>query len=84
VKTERTTLTLDPDVASKLREEVRRSGRSFKDVANEALRLGLDSEAKGKPKKPFKIEARSMGLKPGYSLDCTSRLLEELDGPGYR
>jgi len=39
----RTTLTLDDDVASKLRAEVQRSGGSFRKVVNETLRRGLAS-----------------------------------------
>jgi len=37
----RTTVTLDPDVESLLRKEVRRRGDSFKEVLNDAIRAGL-------------------------------------------
>ena len=37
----RTTLTLEPDVAARLKTEVRRTGRPFKVVVNEALKRGL-------------------------------------------
>ena len=37
----RTTVTLDPDVESLLRQEVRRRGEPFKQVLNNALRAGL-------------------------------------------
>jgi hypothetical protein len=37
----RTTVTLDPDVESLLRKEVRRCGKPFKQVLNDALRAGL-------------------------------------------
>ena len=40
----RTTLTLDDDVAAKLKAELRRAGRSFRDVVNETLRRGLASQ----------------------------------------
>jgi len=39
----RTTVTLDPDVESLLRKEVRRRGGSFKEVLNNAIRAGLHS-----------------------------------------
>ena len=39
----RTTVTLDPDVESMLRKEVRRSGEPFKQVLNDAIRSGLRS-----------------------------------------
>jgi len=41
----RTTLTLDPDVAERLRQRVRRTGQGLKTVVNEALRLGLGMTA---------------------------------------
>jgi hypothetical protein len=37
----RTTLTLDPDVAAMLKKTVASSKRNFKEVVNQALRLGL-------------------------------------------
>lgn len=37
----RTTVTLDPDVESLLRKEVRRRGAPFKLVLNDAIRAGL-------------------------------------------
>ena len=37
----RTTVTLDPDVESLLRKEVRRRGEPFKQVLNNAIRAGL-------------------------------------------
>jgi hypothetical protein len=37
----RTTITLDPDVESMLRKEMRRSGAPFKQVLNDAIRAGL-------------------------------------------
>ena len=42
----RTTLTLDDDVAAKLRAEARKSGRSFKETVNQVLRLGLHTGEK--------------------------------------
>jgi plasmid stability protein len=80
----RTTLTLDEDVAKKLKSEVRRSGRSFRDVVNDVLRRGLLSRQEAKPSRPFKVEARALGLRPGLSLDSISELLEEVEGPNHR
>lgn len=80
----RTTLTLDEDVAAKLKAESRHSGRSFKDTVNEALRRGLERRPKRMEAGRFRVKARPMGLRPGLSLDCTSALLEEIEGPGHR
>jgi hypothetical protein len=42
----RTTLTLDDDVATKLRAESQRSGHSFRDVVNETLRAASRFDAR--------------------------------------
>ncbi len=78
----RTTLTLDDDVASRLDREVRRSGRAYRAVVNDALRRGLESSPPDLP--PFRAEARPMGLRPGVQLDDIAGLLDVLDGPGAR
>lgn len=80
----RTTLTLDEDVAARLRAESRRSGRSFKETVNEALRLGLSRRRPAVPGPPFRVKARPMSLRAGLSLDCTSALLEEIEGPLHK
>ena len=78
----RTTLTLADDVAAKLKAEVRRSGRSFKDIANDALRRGLAQRRPGAPREPFVVTARDLGnLLPGLSLDSVADLLEQVEGP---
>jgi hypothetical protein len=77
----RTTLTLDEDVADKLRFLSRRTGRSFKQVVNEALRRGLDTRHEEQPLKPFRVRARRLGLRPGLSYDNVGELLDQLEGP---
>ena len=80
----RTTLTLDDDVFAKLQAEMRRSGRSFKDTVNEFLRLGLNARRSVSTRKPFRVEARDLGLRPGFQLDNIGELLEQLEGPVHR
>lgn len=80
----RTTLTLDEDVADKLKAESRRAGRSFRDIVNETLRRGLVSRRESSPRKPFKVKARDLGLRPGLSLDNVAELLEQVEGPTFR
>jgi hypothetical protein len=80
----RTTITLEEDVRAKLEAEMRKSGKSFKETVNDTLRLGLVSRQKIKASKPFKIKAKDMGLKPGYSFDKPWDLIEEIEGPDYK
>lgn len=80
---QRTTLTLEDDVAARLREASRRTGRPLKLIVNDAIRAGLAAKAAGH-RPPFRVEARAMGLRPGIDLDDISGLLERLEGPEHR
>jgi len=80
----RTTVTLDQDVAERLKAEVRRSGRSFKAIVNEILRLGLTRRRERKPPSSFTVQARPLGLRPGLDYDRTNELVEHLEGPLHK
>ena len=81
----RTTLTLDDDVAAKLRSESRRSGRPFREVVNDTLRRGLMTQRTTVRRQALKIKPRDLGnLKPGISLDSIPELLEQVEGPFHR
>jgi predicted phage gp36 major capsid-like protein len=80
----RTTLTLDDDVAEKLKAEMRRRGTSFKETVNQCLRQGLERPRPEDLARPFRVEARSLGLRPGVQLDNVAGLLDALDGPTRR
>ncbi|HXV62361.1 MAG TPA: DUF2191 domain-containing protein [Vicinamibacteria bacterium] len=81
----RTTLTLDDDVAAKLKAETKRTGKPFRQIVNEYLRRGLFAKKRGSPKGPFRVHVRDMGsLRPGLSLDNIGDLLEQIEGPSHR
>lgn len=81
----RTTLTLDDDVAAKLKAEARRSGRSFREIVNEMLRRGLSTRHGRSPNEPFRVASRDLGkLLPGLTLDSVAELLERVEGPLHR
>jgi hypothetical protein len=80
----RTTLTLDEDVAARLRAEVRRRGLSFKEVVNETLRAGLETRRESTQVAPFQVRARALGLRPGLDYDNIGELLERLEGPAHQ
>lgn len=80
----RTTLTLDDDVAAKLKAAARRTGRPFRDVVNDALRKGLLA-TRPAPRQPFRIAPRSLGgLCPGVRIDSIPTLLDQVEGPQHR
>lgn len=82
----RTTLTLDEDVAQRLQAESRRTGRSFKEVVNEYLRMSLaQSRAVLKSMSPFRVVAADLGGPAGSgSYDSIEALLEESEGIEHR
>ena len=81
----RTTLTLDDDVAAKLKAESRRAGLPFKEVVNETLRRGLASRRVAGRREAFRVTARDLGgLRPGLSLDNIGELIEQAEGPLHR
>lgn len=80
----RTTITLDKDVAAKLKAEVRQTGRSFKEVVNKFLRLGLNTKKeKGSPK-AFRVRAKALGVRDGLNYDNIGDLLEQVEGPMHK
>ncbi|MGH8526658.1 MAG: DUF2191 domain-containing protein [Gammaproteobacteria bacterium] len=80
----RTTLTLDDDVAAKLKAESRRAGRPFRDIVNETLRRGL-ANRRVTSRQVLKVTARDLGnLRPGLSLDNVAELIEQVEGSLHR
>jgi hypothetical protein len=79
----RTTLSIDDDVASLLRQEMRRSGNSLKGAVNHFLRLGLMSTDERR-KKPFVVKPRPLGLPPGLSYDSIADLLKNLEEAAHQ
>jgi len=73
----RTTVTLDPDVAAKVKALARDRGISFKQALNQAVRAGL-SAGRG-PGRPFRQLTQRMGLRPGISLDKALQLAAALE-----
>ena len=74
----RTTATLDPDLAEKLRSLARERGISFKEALNGALRRGLAPGPAG-AKRPYRLPSRRLGLRPGIDLEHALRLAGELE-----
>jgi hypothetical protein len=66
----RTTLTLDDDVASALKREADRSGRSFKEVVNEAVRAGLQARLVAPGAQRYRLRPARLGaVREGLAID---------------
>jgi hypothetical protein len=76
----RTTLTLDDDLARRLKELAREGGRSFKEVTNEVIRRGLsvgDVQVGGI--EPFQVEGKECGMKAGVDPHKLNQLYDDLE-----
>jgi len=84
-RAQRTTVTLDEDVAAKLRSEMHRSRKPFKQALNEALRRGLTAKEPAARRPVFRIKARDLGrVRAGVSLDDIGGLLDRFEGDRRR
>lgn len=73
----RTTVTIDRDLAAKLRRIARERGISFKEALNTALRTGIGAPAG--TAHPYRVPARRLGLRPGIDLDKALNLAAALE-----
>jgi hypothetical protein len=76
----RTTLTIEPAVAQKLRRRMTERNQTMKDAVNELLRAGLEStRPSAAAAKRFRVEPHACGFKPGIDLDKIGQLADELE-----
>ena len=78
----RTTLTLEPDVALKLKQRMASEKVSMKRAVNEALRTGL-SAPRNKARVKFKVEPHAFNFRPGIDLNKMNQLVDELEVEDY-
>ncbi len=78
----RTTLTMEPDVALKLKRKLKETGLGKKELFNQALRKGLE-QIHGQPRKPFRVKPHAFGLRPGFDRDKMNQLLDEFEVEDY-
>jgi len=71
----RTTVTLDEDVASKLKRLAREREVSFKEALNSSLRRGLRSEEP--VGQPYRVPTKRLEARAGINLDRALRLAGE-------
>jgi hypothetical protein len=77
----RTTVTLEPDVAAKIKELAHQQRTSFKRALNQALRRGLAAMRAGDAvaPPPFSVEPHDGGFLPGIDPGKLGQLLDQLD-----
>jgi len=76
----RTTLTLDDELADQLKILARGSGRSFKEVTNDAIRKGLSiGEGPTGPPEPFRVRPKACGFRPGVDPLKLNQIYDDLE-----
>jgi hypothetical protein len=78
----RTTLTLEPDVALKLKRRMAAKKLTLKAAVNQALRAGLAVED-AQARVPFRVVPHSFGFKPGIDLDKLGQLADQLEAEEF-
>lgn len=79
----RTTLTIDDDVAAKLKAAAK--DRPLRTVVNEALRAGLKAlEKRVPPRKPYRTRGFDLGPSLVGSLDNVEEVLSRVEGDAHR
>ena len=73
----RTTVTLDADVAARLRTVMQERGITFKQALNDTLRAGLRPPSNRR--RAYRLPTRRMGLRQSVDLDKALRLAGELE-----
>jgi hypothetical protein len=74
----RTTVTLDSDVDRLLKEEMRRSGTTFRQALNQVVRRALAGNV-ATEHRPFKLRPRRLSLRPGLDPAMLQHLEEDLE-----
>ena len=75
----RTTLTLEPDVAEKLKRTIQKRKQPLKTVINDLLRSALKAPPEP-PRKPFVVKPFNMGgYMPGIDRNKLNSLVDELE-----
>jgi len=81
----RTTLTIDDDVASKLKIELRKEkDKTFKDIVNETLRRGLLAKKETAEAEPLRLKTYAPKPVKNISFDNIGELLEQIEGADFK
>jgi hypothetical protein len=75
----RMTVTLDPDVAERIEQEVRRAGKPAEAVVNDALRTRLGLKGGTGAPEPFRVEPHAFRFAAGVDLDKMNQLADDLE-----
>jgi len=76
----RTTLTLEDDLARRLKELARSTDRNFKEIVNDAIRKGLSlGERPAADQERFVVRAEACGFRTGVDPTKLTQLYDDLE-----
>lgn len=78
----RTTLTIDPDVAERLRQEISSGRLTLKQVVNDRLRAGFELNPSKKREK-FRVHPHASPYVPGVDRLKLNQMVDELDAERF-
>lgn len=71
----RETVTLEPDVAERLRQIVEERDLTFREALNSTLLMGLGTAVESQP---YEVPSHALGLKPGIDGDRIIHVVDEM------
>ena len=74
----RTTVAIDPELQTRVKELARERGVSFREALNDVLRRGLGHNSQAASRR-YEVPVRPLGLRPGIDLDKAFALAAELE-----
>ena len=75
----RTTIDINDALLREIRECASRSGRSFKQMLEETLKLGLLQQNKPQKRRRVRIRPHRLGLKPGFHGTSLNQLYDQFE-----
>jgi hypothetical protein len=75
----RTTIDINDAILRELRDRARRSGKPFREVVEESLRLGLTQLSTPRSPGQFEVEPHPLRLKPGFRGVSLNQLYDQLE-----
>ena len=79
----RITLTLDDDLAAKLREQARLHEKTFKQIVNDTLRRGLSLDTREIPKPEYRVVPNRSALVPGIDPAKLNQMNDRLEAETF-
>jgi adenylate cyclase len=75
----RTTLTVNDAVLRELKERAAAEGRTFKELVNETLQIGLAQKDKPARTKRFRVKTHRLGMKAGVRETSMNQLYDQVE-----